>query len=173
MNDWELLQSYARRGSETAFRTLVERYLNLVHSVAARQVQDAQLVEEVSQAVFILLARKAGSMKEGTLLGGWLFRTTRFVAARARRAEQRRQRREREAYEMQTLTAPDQTWRRIAPVLDEALEQLGRTDRHLLLLRFYEEKNHKEAGAAVGLNEEAARKRGARALEKLRSWFER
>ena len=57
MNDWELLQNYARRGSEGAFRTLVERYLNLVHSVAMLQVQGAHIAEEVSQAVFILLAR--------------------------------------------------------------------------------------------------------------------
>src|SRR5436189_174041 len=70
MNDWELLQKYALHGSEAAFCTLVERYLNLVHSVAMRQVHDAHLAEEVSQAVFILLARKAGSLKDGLVLSG-------------------------------------------------------------------------------------------------------
>jgi RNA polymerase sigma factor (sigma-70 family) len=171
MTDLELLQNYAGRGSEAAFRTLVERYLNLVHSVAMRHVQNPQLAEDVSQAVFILLARKAAGLKEGTVLGGWLFQTTRFVAARACRAERRRQQREQEANEMQLLSTPDQTWKRIAPALDEGLAQLGAADRNLVLLRFYEGKSHSEAGAALGLSEEAARKRGARALEKLRAWF--
>src|SRR5262249_2044278 len=128
MNDWELLQKYARHGSESAFQTLVERYLNLVHSIASRQVRDAQLAEEVSQAVFIVLARKAADLKGNVVLTGWLFRTTRFVAARALRGEQRRQRREQEAYEMQTLTTSDENWRRIEPKLDEALERLGTAD---------------------------------------------
>jgi RNA polymerase sigma factor (sigma-70 family) len=171
MNDWELLQDYARHGSEAAFQTLVERYLNLVHSVASRHVRDTQLAEEVCQAVFILMARKARTLKEGIVLSGWLFRTTRFVAARALRGEQRRQRREQEACEMQTLTTSDENWRRIEPNLDEALEHLGAADRNLLLLRFYEGRNHKEAGAALGLSEDAARKRGTRALERLRHWF--
>ena len=173
MNDWELLQNYVRDGSESAFHSLVERYLNLVHSVAMRQVQHSQLADEVAQSVFILLARKASSLKKGILLSGWLFRTTRFVAARAQRAEQRRKRREQEAYDMQQLITDDETWRRISPLLDEALEQLATTDRNLMLLRFYEGKNHRESGEALGLSEEAARKRGARALEQLRRRFAR
>src|SRR5436190_890789 len=92
MDDWQLLQNYVERDSETAFRTLVNRYVNLVYSVAVRYVRDAQLAEEVAQAVFILLARKARGFRPGVMLSGWLFRTTRFVASRAVRAEQRRQR---------------------------------------------------------------------------------
>lgn len=171
MNDWQLLQDYSAHGSEAAFRVLTDRHLNLVYSAALRQVNDPQLAEEICQSVFILLARKAGSLKQGIVLAGWLFRTTRFVAAHARRAEQRRQRREQEAFEMQRLTAPDQAWPRLAPALDEALAQLGETDRNALLLRFFEDKSHKETGAALGLNEEAARKRVDRALEKLRGFF--
>ena len=152
MNDWQLLQDYVTRGSEAAFRGLTDRHLNLVYSAALRQVNDPQLAQEICQAVFILLARKAGSLKPGIVLAGWLFRTTRFVAARVRRGEQRRQRREQEALEMQQLTTPDQAWSRLAPALDEALAQLGETDRHALLLRFFEDKNHKEVGAALGVN---------------------
>src|SRR5947209_4926963 len=124
MDDWQLLQHYAEQGSETAFRTLVGRHLNLVHSTALRQVNNAQLAEEISQAVFILLARKARMLRRDVVLAGWLFRTTRFVAARTLRAEQRRQRREQETCEMQKLVNPDHTWKHIEPALDEALERL-------------------------------------------------
>src|SRR5438309_1785638 len=171
MDDWQLLRDYAERGSETAFRALVGRHLNLVLSSALRQVNNPQLAEEISQAVFILLARKARSLRHGVVLAGWLFRTTRFVAARAIRAEQRRQRREQEAFEMQQLSTADDAWKRIAPALDEAVERLGETDRNAVLLRFFEDWSHQQVGAALGLSEEAARKRVNRALEKLRGFF--
>src|SRR5437867_3291066 len=171
MDDWQLLQNYLERESETAFRTLVNRYVNLVYSVALRYVRDAQLAEEVAQAVFILLARKARGFRQGVVISGWLFRTTRFVATRAVRAEQRRQRREQEALAMQQLTTTDETWKRIAPVIDEAVESLGESDRNAVLLRFFSEKSHRETAIALGVSEDAAKKRVTRALEKLRSFF--
>src|SRR5436190_13942881 len=171
MDDWQLLQNYVERDSETAFRTLVNRYVNLVYSVAVRYVRDAQLAEEVAQAVFILLARKARGFRPGVMLSGWLFRTTRFVASRAVRAEQRRQRREQEALTMQQLTTTDDAWKRISPAIDEALESLGEADRNALLIRFYNEKSHRETAIALGVSEDAAKKRVTRALEKLRSFF--
>src|ERR1041385_1523185 len=100
MNDWKLLCEFVSGNSERAFQELVHHHIDLVHSVAFRQVQDYQLAEEVTQAVFILLARKAAQLKEDTILAGWLYRTTRFVAARALRTEQRRRRREQEAFQM-------------------------------------------------------------------------
>ena len=100
MEDWQLLEDYVRRGSESAFRSLVSRHLGLVYAAAFRQVNDSGLAEEVSQAVFILLARKARSLPRRTILAGWLFRTTRFVASRALRSEVRRQRREQQAVDM-------------------------------------------------------------------------
>src|SRR5882762_2259307 len=171
MDDWQLLQSYVERDSETAFRTLVTGYVNLVYWVALRQVRDTQLAEEVAQAVFILLARKARGFRQGVVLSGWLFRTTRFVASRAVRTEQRRQRREQEAFAMQQLTTPDDAWKRISPALDEALEHLGETDRNAVLLRFFDDKSHRETAAALGVSEDAAKKRLTRALDKLRNFF--
>jgi len=173
MDDWQLLQEYAKDGSESAFTAIVNRHLNLVHSVAMRQVNNPQLAEEISQAVFILLARKAAGLRPGAILAGWLFRTTRFVARRTLRTEYRRQRREKEAHEMQMLASPDQAWNRIGPQLDEALENLHRRDRDAVLLRFFENKSHGEVGAAMGLTEEAARKRVNRALDRLRMFFSR
>src|SRR6266550_5506040 len=171
MDDWQLLQNYVERESETAFRTLANRYVNLVFSVALRQVRDAQLAEEVAQAVFILLARKARGFRQDVVLSGWLFRTTRFVASRAVRAEQRRQRREQEAFAMQQLTTADDAWKRVSPALDEALEHLGETERNAVLLRFFNDRNHRETAAALGISEEAAKKRVTRGLDKLRDFF--
>ena len=105
MDDWQHLDTYLRDRSETAFRALVERYAGLVHASALRQTGDPSLAQDVAQAVFILLARKAGSLPRGTVLSGWLFQTTRFVASRAMRGEQRRLRREQEAFDMQQLQA--------------------------------------------------------------------
>jgi len=173
MDDWHLLQQYTRRQSEAAFRMLVERYVNLVHSCALRQVHDAPLAEEVSQAVFLLLARKAGGFRRGVVLPGWLVCTTRFVAARAIRAQQRRQRREQEAVRMQQLSTPDQVWARLAPVLDEGLARLGSKERDAIVLRYLQDKNLREIGAALGITEEAAKKRVCRAVEKLRAFFGR
>jgi RNA polymerase sigma factor (sigma-70 family) len=175
MHDSQLLEDYVTRNSEPAFQSLVTRYVNLVRSTALRQVRDATLGEEVTQAVFILLARKAARLRKtkNLLLGGWLYRTTRFVAARALRGELRRQRREQEAFQMQQFSAADETWRRIAPLLDEGIEQLDQTDRHAVILRFFQDEPLREVGGALGISEEAARKRVNRSLEKLRAFFTR
>src|SRR5262245_20109859 len=121
MDDRELLREFAESRSETAFAEMVRRHLNWVYSAAWRQVNDAQLAEEVAQSVFVLLARKAGSLNSKVVLSGWLFRTTRFVASRALRAEVRRKRREQETYAMNPSTTDetDAVWERLAPHLDE------------------------------------------------------
>jgi len=168
MEDWQLLEDYARTGSEAAFAQLVDRYLGLVHTAARRQLQDDALAADVAQAVFLLLARKAGSFGRQVVLSGWLFRTTRFVAARAQRTEIRRQRREQEALAMQELNTPNSHWNCLSPDIDEAIAGLSEPDRNALLLRFAEGRNHREVGIALGLNEEAAKKRVNRALDKLR-----
>ena len=89
-DDLVLLGEYTARGSEAAFETLVNRYVGLVYSAALRQVRDPHGAEEVAQTVFTILAKKAGRLRPSTLLGGWLLKTTRFVALAQTRAAARR-----------------------------------------------------------------------------------
>jgi RNA polymerase sigma factor (sigma-70 family) len=171
-DDLTLLQEYAARNSEAAFAALVSRHVNLVYSVACRQVGDPLLAEEITQAVFILLARKAGVLGDQVILPGWLCRTARYVGSEALRNQRRRQRREQEAHMQSLLNEPEsEAWPHIAPLLDGAMETLDRKDHDALVLRFFEGKNFQEVGAALGANEDTARMRVNRALEKLRKFF--
>ena len=179
-DDIALLREYARQNSEAAFATLVARHVNLVYSVALRSVRDPHLAEEITQAVFVILARKADSLGDQTILSGWLCRTARYASANALTIRRRRQKREQEAYMQSILEsggdAPspsirEETWNQIAPLLDGALEKLGQKDHDALVLRFFENKNFAEVGAALGASEDAAKMRVNRALEKLRKFF--
>jgi RNA polymerase sigma factor (sigma-70 family) len=172
-DDMELVREYVARQSETAFETLVSRHINLVYSSALRQVGDTHLAEEVTQAVFIILSRKAGSLGLNTVLSAWLYRTTRYASADALKSQRRRQRREQEAH-MQSKILNEQTdpaWERLSPLLDEAMARLGERDRSALVLRFFENKTAREIAAVQRIDESAAQKRISRALDKLRSFF--
>jgi RNA polymerase sigma factor (sigma-70 family) len=177
MGDWQLLQAYATSRSEAAFAELVRLHLDWVYSVALRHVGDPHLAEDVAQSVFVLLARKARDLGLGTLLGGWLFRTTRHVAAHARRAEQRRKAREATACIMsQDTTSPDTDgilWEQLTPHLDQAVAALSEADRSAILLRFYERMTLRKVGERLGVSEDAAKKRVSRAMEKMREFLER
>jgi RNA polymerase sigma factor (sigma-70 family) len=171
-DDMTLLREYARRNSEEAFAALVSRHVNLVYSVALRDVHDPHLAEEITQAVFIILARKAESLGLKIILSGWLCSTARYASANALTIQRRRQQREQEAYMQSTLneSEPD-AWTQIAPLLGGAMEQLGQKDHDAVVLRFFEGKSFQEIGAAFGASENAAKKRVAYALEKLRKHF--
>ena len=165
----QLLADYVKDGSEKVFRELVTRYVDLVYSAAVRLTNgDTHLAEDVSQTVFADLARMARTLSKGVMLGGWLHRHTCFVAAKTMRTERRRQLRERQAVEMNTQ--PDHSAANlalVAPILDDAINQLGSEDRAAILLRFFEQNDFRAVGETLGSNEDAARKRVTRALDKL------
>ena len=102
-----LVREYARSNSEQAFATLVSRHVNLVYSVALRQVRDPHLAEEITQGVFIILARKAESLSPKTILSGWLCRTARNVSADTLKIQLRRQSREQESQMQSSLNEPE------------------------------------------------------------------
>src|SRR5437870_2361522 len=171
-DDTQSLREFAERQSDAAFAELVTRHVNLVYSVALRQVGNPHAAEEITQIVFIILARKAGSLSAKTILPAWLYQTARLTVANYRRTEFRRVRREQEAHMQSVLNEPEpDVWAQIAPMLDDALGELGEKDRHAIVLRFFENKSLGEVGGVLGTSEEAARMRVNRALEKLRTSF--
>jgi RNA polymerase sigma factor (sigma-70 family) len=176
VSDRQLLREYGRQGSEEAFAVLVERHVNLVYSVALRQVGIAAHAEEITQAVFVILARKAARLHPEIVLEGWLHETTRLTALSFRRGERRRQLREQEAYYMQSTLqdgAGASAWKQLAPLLDEALARLGQKDRDAVMLRFFKDRSVRDIAAALRVSEAAAQRRVLRAVEKLRRFFAR
>ncbi len=170
--DRELLRQYLHGDSHEAFAALLARHVNLVYSVGLRKTGSPQAAEEITQAVFIILAKKARGLSEKTVLSGWLYHTARLTAVNFLRSEMRRARREQEAY-MQTLadeTKPE-IWPQIAPLIEDAMGQLAKKDRDAIVLRFFEGKSFREIAAAAGASENAAKKRVHYALEKLRRYF--
>ncbi len=177
IEDSELLRRYAASGTEEDFAEIVRRHVNLVYSCALRQVNgDAHLAQDITQLVFTDLARKAQSVASHRVLAGWLFTSTRFAAAKAVRGEQRRHAREAEAQLMEELSrdpAAQLDWARVRPVLDEVLGELSDGDREAILLRFFEGRDFASVGAQLNVNDNTARMRTERALDKLRALLER
>jgi len=173
--DAGLLEQFVRDHSEAAFEQLVRRHVALVHSVALRHTANAEHARDITQAVFIILARKAATLGRKTVLPGWLYHAARLTAANFQRAELRRVRREQEAC-MQSLPEENPTeavWRELSPQLDEAMACLGAPERDALVLRYFQNKSIAEVGQYLGLTENTAQKRVSRALEKLRRFFTR
>ena len=177
-SDYELLREYATEGSQQAFTTLVERHMNLVYSAARRQLPYMSLAEDVAQATFLVLSRKAADLDEQTILSAWLLRTTRFASLRVLRTESRHHKTEQSLVDMnEPLEQSGNAWSQIEPLLDAALGRLRPNERAAVALRFFELlpdgrlRSFAEVAKALGISEEAAKKRVSRALDKLRLYF--
>ncbi len=168
----DLVREFATNGSDPAFATLVQRHVNLVYSAALRRLDNSHDAEEVTQAVFVILAKKAGNLRQETILSGWLYQTAQLTSANFQRADRRRLHREQEAFmELTEKAEPDASWQRLGPLLEEAMTRLGRRERDAVVLRFFKNLTVREVAAALGLQEAAAQKRVNRATDKLRKYF--
>jgi len=172
-SDTQLLRAYAECGAEAAFTELVRRHTDLVYSAAWRQVESSDIAREIAQGVFIGLARRAQELvprlAAEASLAGWLCRSARNLSLNHRRDEFRRQTRERHAME-QLASIPDAApdWEHLRRVLDDAMSELDEVYCDAVVLRFFQNRDFRAVGAAMGVNDDTAQKRVARALEKLR-----
>jgi RNA polymerase sigma factor (sigma-70 family) len=170
MTDAKLLRQYFDADSEDAFAELVKRHADWIYGSALRMVRDPHLAEDVTQAVFMVLAQNGRKVGQRPL-NAWLFGVMRYSAIHARRIRERQQRHERQAAEMTAQNADSQQpemWEELAGRLEESVWRLGRQERQAVLLRFYQQKSLAEVGEALGVSEDAARKRVAKAVGQLK-----
>src|SRR5687767_3356791 len=190
-DDSTLLREFCATRDESAFAALVRRHVDLVYSAARRQVRDDAMAQDVTQQVFVLLAEKARTIRDGEAVAGWLLATTRYVALNSMRSEARRRHHEREAAVMQQkgkaessagggggaigggAAASGPAWTQVAPMLDEVVAKLKREDRDALALRYFQGRSVADVAAAMGVSHDAAQKRLSRAVERLRDIFAR
>jgi len=169
MNGTDLLAEFRKHRSEEAFGALANRYANLVFSVAKRRLNNASLAEEASQIVFISLAKSVPNVRNDAELAAWLHRTTINASISLWRSENRRQAREQHAAVMPSDSTDNAQWEEIAPIVDDALNELNDADRQVVLLRFFERRSMRDLGLALGISEDAAKMRVSRALDHLRA----
>lgn len=178
-SDQDLLRRYVDQRDDAAFAEIVRRHAPMVYGAALRQTGDSHQAQEVTQAVFLLLVRKAAGMNGSVVLGAWLFRATQYAANDLRKVLRRRAARETPMESMPELAEVDTdgetaaAWRPYLPHLDRCLARLPEVDRRALWLRFFEDRSLAEVGRALGVAEEAARKRVRRALDRLQEMLER
>lgn len=179
-SDWQLLRDYVEHGSQAAFASLVKRHINFVYSTCLREVRNAALAEDVTQVVFLILARKAPGLRESGAFSGWLYQTSRFACKNAMRQELNRQRHEQDlldevmAHEVMAEAknpTPNADWALIEDLLHDALSHLNANQRSVILLRFFEGKSVREVAESLGITEKTAEGRLTRALDKMRRYF--
>lgn len=176
-SDTDLLLAYGRGGEEAAFEALARRHVDMIFAVSLRRSGNRQLAEEATQNVLIALSGKARKLTApGNNLTAWLHTCTKFEVAKLRRREARIKMRE-QTYandEMKTSTeAEGETFQRLLPVLDEAIDHLRAPDREVIVRRYLEGQDFRGIGEALGISEDAAQKRTSRAFDALNQFFKR
>jgi C-terminal peptidase prc len=146
--DRELLERFHCRGDQAAFATLVERHGSLVWRVCRQGLPRTQDAEDVFQATFLVLLRKAGTVRWRTSIAGWLFQVARRLACEARCRAARRKRHETQA--VRSSVSNDSARRELAAILDEELDRLPDPYRAPLLLCYLEGLTSDQAARQLG-----------------------
>lgn len=170
-----LLRKFTDTGNEEAFSSLVMRHAPMVFGVALRRTGSTSIAEDVSQKVFTVLAQKARTVKRESL-SGWLHKASFLEASNAARKAARYQAGLKQIttyQQMKSDQSHDGAWDDVVIHLDEALSNLPSRARHLLVLRYYEQKSIQEIAAESQCKEAACRKRLQRSLDKLTSALRR
>lgn len=168
VKDENLLKEFAKHESEEAFSEIVKRHTDLVYSSALRQVYDSALAEDVTQTVFIRLAKKAKQLPKNVSLAGWLIKATRYASLNALNLEKRRKNHERKASENWSEVKAESDEKEISRYLDEVLEKLKYKERDIIIQRYFEKKSLQAIAKLIGVNENAVNMRMSRALAKMR-----
>src|SRR5580692_9805500 len=123
VSDSALLGRFVDRRDQPAFAALVRRHGALVWGVCRRVVGHHHDAEDAFQATFLVLARKAASIRVREMVGNWLYGVAYRTALKAKAAAARRARRERQAPIMPEPVIPiqDTSWQQLEPLLDHVL----------------------------------------------------
>lgn len=167
--DRELLEQFAGTRDEAAFAALVRRHGRLVLGVCRRVLGDAHEAEDAFQATFLVLARKAGSIRKQRSLGTWLYSVAYRLAQRTRGRVARQRQRETAAATLPIRTADDLTWKEVRSVLDEELSVLPDRLRAPLILCYFEGKTQDEAARHLNWSLATVRRALDRGRERLRT----
>jgi RNA polymerase sigma factor (sigma-70 family) len=167
------LTAWTGRRDEEAFARLVQRHAALVTGICRRRL-GAWQADEAAQAVFIVLARRAGQIDGGDRLGAWLHGVAIRVCSEARRTAVRRSRHERQDTGIDH-PAPDggSSWDELRPHLDDAIAALSAAQREVVVGHFLEGLTQSAVAQRLGISEDAAHQRLHYAVSKLRTWFGR
>jgi RNA polymerase sigma factor (sigma-70 family) len=176
-SDIELLRAYERDGDEAAFGALAARHVDMIFAVSLRRSGNRQLAEEATQNVLIALCKSARKFNApDSNLTAWLHTSTKFEIAKLQRREMRIKQRE-QAYATENMKTSnqedDETFRRLLPLLDQAIDQLRAPDREVIVRRYLEGQDFRNIGVALGISEDAAQKRTSRAFDVLNQFFKR
>jgi RNA polymerase sigma factor (sigma-70 family) len=149
--DRQLLERFTRRRDEAAFAALVHRHAALVYGVGRRLLGHAQDAEDIFQATFLVLARKAGMVRWHDSAAAWLYDVSRRLAFKARADRQRRLEQERRAADRPCAECnPDLARRELCSLLDEEVHRLPDHYRLPVLLCYFEGQTSDQAARALG-----------------------
>lgn len=172
MDDAGLLAAFVEKRSEEAFRALIDRHVNMVYAVCRRQLRDEHWAEDVTQAVFVLLARKAAELPPKVVIGGWLYKTAIYACSNARQLQRTRSYHESRVMPMKDADEDDPVERaEMEGLLDEALMELSEAQREVLVLRFFENKPLTEVARIRGETLYATEKAHQTGLARLRKFL--